>query len=101
LAGDPLPLRKAKITNEAAVKKAEKTAKAAEEATAAAIAARKAAEKALDDAAKRVAEAEAYLQEVKNKPGSAGGALWWIDRELYEAKAYLPTSKGGYKKEKN
>ena len=28
------------------------------------------------------------------------GALWWIERELHEAKAYLPESKGGYRKAK-
>jgi len=47
-----------------------------------------------------LAEAEAYLQELMSKPGSAGGSLWWIDRDLHETKAYLPASKGGYKKEK-
>jgi hypothetical protein len=26
--------------------------------------------------------------------------LWWIERELHEAKAYLPESKGGYRKPK-
>jgi hypothetical protein len=98
LAEDPLPLRKAKISNEAAVKKAEKTAKAAEEATTAAVAARAAAEKAVEDAQRKVEEAEKYLDEIRSKPGSAGGALWWIDRELHEARAYLPTSKGGYAK---
>jgi len=86
LASDPLPLRRAKITTEAAVKKAEK--------------ARAAAEQALANAEQKVAEAEAYLNEVKSRPGSAQGALWWIERELHEAKAYLPSSKGGYKKTK-
>ena len=98
LAEDPLPLRRAKITQEAAVKKAEKTAKAAEEATAAAKQAKINADAAVEDAVKRVAEAEAYLQEVKSKPGSAAGALWWIDRELHEQKKYLPVSKGGIAK---
>jgi len=88
LSSDPLPLRKAKITNEAAVKKAEKASAAAE-------AARIAADNALDEATKKLAEAEAYLQEVKSRPGSAAGALWWIERELHEAKKYLPKSKGG------
>merc|ERR1712137_1325182 len=72
LATDPLPLRRAKITCEAAVKKAERTATEAAEARAAADA-------ALADAEKSLAEAEAYLQEVKSKPGCAAGALWWID----------------------
>jgi len=79
LAEDPLPLRKAKITAEAAAKKAEK---------------------ALNAAKARVEELEKYLKELQMKSGSAKGALWWIDRELHEAKAYLPTSKGGYKKPK-
>eukprot|EP01088_Endostelium_zonatum_P019175 TRINITY_DN648_c0_g2_i2.p1 TRINITY_DN648_c0_g2~~TRINITY_DN648_c0_g2_i2.p1 ORF type:complete len:318 (-),score=105.18 TRINITY_DN648_c0_g2_i2:47-958(-) len=88
LSSDPLPLRKAKITNEAAVKKAEKASAAAE-------AARIAAENALEEATRKLAEAEAYLEEVKSRPGSAAGALWWIERELHEAKKYLPKSKGG------
>lgn len=81
LAEDPLPLRRAKITQEAAVKKAEKASKAAEDA-------RLAAEHAFQ-------EAEAALEEAKKSDGSAQGSLWWIDRELHEAKKYMPLSKGG------
>ena|SRR3990167_4693894 len=98
LAEDPLPLRRAKITTEAAVKKAERTAAEAAVAVEAARVARVAAEAAVDEASKQVAAAEAYLQEVKSKPGSAAGALWWIDRELHEQKKYLPTSRGGIAK---
>ena len=125
-AEDPLPLQRAKITLEAAHKRAEKArapfeaatkvaqeARAsAEQAAAAASKARQAAdaakaeserdkiaaEKALEDAKRRVQEAEDYLQEIKSRPGCAHGALWWIDRELHEAKAYIPESKGGYRK---
>jgi len=125
-AEDPLPLQRAKITLEAATKRAEKArapfeaaTKAAQEARAAAEAAaaeasrartaadeakkeseraKQAAEKALDDARQRVKEAEEYLEEIKSRPGCAHGALWWIDRELHEAKAYIPESKGGYRK---
>jgi len=78
-ASNPLPLARAKITAEAAANKAAK---------------------ALAAANARVDELEAYLKELQMKSGSAKGALWWIDRQLHEAKAYLPTSKGGYKKEK-
>jgi len=81
---DPLPLRRAKLTTEAAHKKADK--------------AKQEAEAAEDAARKRLEEAEAYLAEVRSRPGSAKGALWWIDRELHEAKAYLPQAKGGYRK---
>ena len=123
LAEDPLPLRKAKITLEAALKKADKTRApfqaATEKATAAravAEAARKEAEAARAEAesariaseeAKRraeaaveaaqaaVAEAEAYLEELKKNTSSGQGALWWVDRELTEKKKYMPVSKGG------
>jgi len=91
LAEDPLPLRKAKITLEAARKKAEKARAPFEAAT-------KLAEEALDQTRQRVAEAEAYLQEVKARPGSPHGAIWWMQRELNERKKYLPASKGGVSK---
>jgi len=95
LAEDPLPLRKAKITLEAARKKAEKARAPFDAATKIAEAARAAAEASLDAAQLRVAEAEAYLAEVKAKPGSPHGAIWWLERELAEQKKYLPTSRGG------
>jgi len=84
LAEDPLPLRRAKITTEAAVKKAEKTKIAAEETLASVKA--------------KVKEAEEYLQKVKAQCGSAQGGIWWMERELHEAKKYMPTSKGGIAK---
>jgi len=109
-----LPLRKARITQEAAVKKADKTRIAAAEARAAAeastakaiesrkqaTAARDVADRAVDQARSKVEEAENFLQMVKQKPGNAAGAMWWIERELHEVKAFLPERKGGYKKEK-
>jgi DNA repair exonuclease SbcCD ATPase subunit len=104
-AEDPLPLRKAKITLEAAMKRAEKARAPFEAATAEAAAARDrsaraadAAEDAVRAAQDKVNEAENYLHEVKNKPGQPMGALWWIDRELEEAKKYLPESKGGVRR---
>jgi len=146
-AEDPLPLSRAKITLEAARKRAEKTrapfeaatkvaqearkvateaanaatesaaqaaraAESAAQATAAASRARQAADDAraesekdkqaaaaaVEDAKRRVKEAEDYLEEIKQQPGCANGALWWIDRELHDAKAYVPESKGGYRK---
>jgi len=112
LAEDPLPLRRSKINQEAAVKKAEKATKAAADAVVASEAAtraaadavaasekaKQAAEKAVEDMSAKVDEAEAFLQEVKSKPGVAAGAIWWMERELHEAKAYLPEKKGGYRK---
>src|SRR3990167_7475849 len=38
----------------------------------------------LYQAANRLNEAEAYLTEVRCKPGQCFGQLWWIDRELYD-----------------
>jgi len=109
-----LPLQRAKITQEAAVKKADRARQAAadaraaaEQAVAKAVEARKeserakaAAERAVDDARQKVQEAEDFLQEVKSKPGNAQGAIWWLERELHEAKAFLPERKGGYKKDR-
>ena len=70
-------MRRAKITAESAEKRAEKTLKAAED---------------------RVAELEAYLKELQSQCGSAGGSLWWIDRELHEARKYMPKARGGIDK---
>jgi hypothetical protein len=85
---DPLPLRRAKINQGAAVRKSEKAAAAAE-------AARKEAEDSLDAATAAFNKAEEYLEDVKSRSGSSAGALWWIERDLLEAKKYLPISKGG------
>jgi len=90
-AEDPLPLRKAKITLEAAQKRAEK-------ARAPFAAARQVAEEAMDEASRKVDEAQAYLDEIKKQPGQPYGSIWWVDRELHEQKKYLPTSRGGIAK---
>jgi hypothetical protein len=96
LAEDPLPLRKAKITLEAANRKAEKAKAAADAAKAAAEADEAAANAAVADTEKKVAEAEAFLAEVKAKSGGNGqGSLWWLSRELEEKKKYMPKAKGG------
>jgi len=97
---DPLPLRKAKITQEAALRKVEKDRKAAEAATA--VAEAKAAEleelkrkveRAVRETEDRVREAMEYLEQVKRKGGVSFGAIWWMERELKEAQKYLPKRK--------
>jgi len=147
LSEDPLPLRRAKITQEAAVKKAERAtnaaaaardaaeksaaaasearreseaaannataareqaerdaaaaSKAREAATAAAnasAAAKAEADAAVEDARQQLEAAEAFLAEVRSRPGQAYGALFWLDRELHEQRKYLPVSKGGIAK---
>jgi len=100
LSEDPLPLRKAKLTTEAATKKAEKARIAAGLAQ---IAAEKAKDEALERAEfsrqkalemeSKFAEAERYLEELRSRPGGGQGALWWIERELHEAKKYMPKRK--------
>eukprot|EP01089_Gocevia_fonbrunei_P012811 TRINITY_DN3122_c0_g2_i2.p1 TRINITY_DN3122_c0_g2~~TRINITY_DN3122_c0_g2_i2.p1 ORF type:complete len:197 (+),score=77.96 TRINITY_DN3122_c0_g2_i2:125-715(+) len=86
-------LRRAKITTEAAERKAEKLRAPFKETRERAEEARAAAERAVEEARERMDEAEAYLAEVKRKPGQPYGALWWIDRELAEVRRYLPSSK--------
>jgi len=91
LAEDPLPLRKAKVTLEAALKKTEKARAPFEAVT-------RRAEEAAEQTRLRLKEAEDYLDEIKKRPGSPHGAIWWMERELFEKKSYLPESKGGLKK---
>jgi len=107
LGQDPLPLRKAKITAEAAAKKLEKANKAAQEAKdraeadrvkaqeAAALAEsdRIAAEAAVEDGQQKLIAAEQYLEAQKAKgTGKTEGTFWWLDRELAEKKKYMPKS---------
>eukprot|EP01104_Vermistella_antarctica_P010360 TRINITY_DN275_c0_g1_i1.p1 TRINITY_DN275_c0_g1~~TRINITY_DN275_c0_g1_i1.p1 ORF type:complete len:364 (-),score=124.54 TRINITY_DN275_c0_g1_i1:145-1101(-) len=98
LAEDPLPLRRAKIDTEAAVRKAARATKAAEAARAAASAAAVVAEAAVAEAQAKVKEAEDYLTEVKGRSGNGQGSIWWLERQLHEAKKYMPSSKGGIAK---
>jgi len=115
---DPLPLRQAKITTEAATKKAEKARLRAEEAHAEAERIAQEAEKArkeaerdahaaeqsrqeaerkaeearqrADEAEQAFRDAEAYLEDLKSKPGGGLGAIWWIERDIEELRKYLP-----------
>lgn len=83
-AEDPLPLRKAKLTVAAALKKAERAVQAAEQ--------------ALEHALSSLAAAEKYLEEVKMKGGSGMGSIAWMERALLEQRKYLPSSRGGIAK---
>ena len=85
-AEDPLPIRRAKITQEAALRRLEKARKAAEAATAAA-------EEAAAIAEKQLADAEAYLADVSSRVGSTEGTVWFLNRELEEARKYMPSKK--------
>eukprot|EP01130_Rhizamoeba_saxonica_P002696 TRINITY_DN1245_c0_g1_i1.p1 TRINITY_DN1245_c0_g1~~TRINITY_DN1245_c0_g1_i1.p1 ORF type:complete len:322 (-),score=129.87 TRINITY_DN1245_c0_g1_i1:26-991(-) len=100
LGTDPLPLRQAKLTTEAANRKADKARapfkaarEEAEAARADAVSAREEADAAVDDANAKYEEAEAYLQEVLSRPQEAYGSIWWMERELEEAKKYMPSKR--------
>jgi len=88
---DPLPLRKAKITQGAALKKAERAAKLAADEKDLADAAAVAAAKAKAEAEAAFAEADAQLQKLKQfGDGVAQGAVWWMERELAERRKFMP-----------
>jgi len=90
---NPLPLRKAKLTQEAALRKVERERKAVEAAIIELGEQKKRVEKALKDTETKLKEAQDYLDYVKRQGGSAQGAIWWLERELQEAKKYMPQSK--------
>jgi DNA repair exonuclease SbcCD ATPase subunit len=81
---DPLPLNRAKLTQAAALKRVEKERKETEAAQA--------------DTQKKADAASAALDELKKKGGTAFGSLWFMEREVHEAKKFLPQSKGGIRK---
>jgi len=118
---NPLPLRRAKITQEAALRKVEKERIASEAATQALeeqtrnVQAKTVAleeetrnlealtrvleeqtrqlEHARRETEERFREAQEYLEEVKKQGGVAFGAIWWLERELKEAQKYMPKKK--------
>jgi len=104
---DPLPLRKAKITQDAAVRKVEAERKVAEAARQKAEERRQSAEKeraaaeeqttkveaALADTEAKAKEASAFLEELKQRAGVPHGAIWWMQREVQEARRFMPKSR--------
>jgi len=99
-AEDPLPLRKAKITQEAALRKVEKERKAAEAAKGKAEKARVESEEmaaqleiAEKDLTTKMSEAEAALEEVKKEGGVPLGQIWWLEKELAEARKFVGPKK--------
>jgi len=43
-----------------------------------------------------VGKAQKFFDELKLKGGASPGSMWWMERELSEAKKYLPQSKQRY-----
>jgi len=121
---DPLPLRKAKLTQEAALHAVEKERKASEAATERATqdahkaaeaksnaetAARQAEAARLDseeqarqieaaviDTLQKFQAAKEKVEEMKKKSGSRQGSIWWLSRDLAEAGKFLPKQSGGF-----
>eukprot|EP00727_Mastigamoeba_balamuthi_P010634 m51a1_g6193 hypothetical protein (314) ;mRNA; f:85901-87480 len=93
LSEDPLPLRKAKTTSAAAVKKNEKARADAEAAKAKAAQDIQNTEAAIVEATAKLQEAVEYLEKVKRIGGVANGDIWWMQREIAEKKKYLPANK--------
>jgi len=83
---NPLPLRKAKITQDAALRRVERDSKAAETA-------RLNLEKKIIETEKTATEAEAFLDQLKRQPANPFGSIWWLERELTEAQKFLPKKK--------
>jgi len=65
----------------------------AEEARAAAEEQTRKVEAAVADTERKAKEADDYLEELKRAPTAAHGAIWWMQREVQEAKKYMPRSK--------
>jgi len=88
---DPLPLRKAKITQTAALKKSKKASKACIKEQKKAEVAVQAAKKAKEEAEALCKEAKDALRELKEKgDGVAHGQIWWMEKELAERQKYMP-----------
>jgi len=95
-AEDPLPLRRAKITQEAALRKVQKEQKIVAAKKADAEVKQKELEKSYDALQAEMKVAEQKLQEAREAPGVSFGSLWMMERELFEADARLPTRRQKY-----
>jgi len=90
---DPLPVRKAEITQEAALRKVAKQKKIASEKTAATEAQKLEVEKAEEEGQAKVDECVEEIEELKKCGGETFGTFWWMEREIEEAQKYLPKHK--------
>lgn len=100
---DPLPLRKAKITQEAALRKVSKQKVNAEIATQKAASTKAAAEEAKAELAAayadlegKMAVAQEEVEEAKSQAGEAHGDFYFLERALFIADKSLPTKRQKY-----
>jgi len=96
LGEDPLPLRRAKITQEAAVRRVTKQQALLAEAEVQLEETKRQLEAAYTDLESKMEEARVELEKVKSKPGGGKGAIWWMEREMFEADKRLPNAKQRY-----
>eukprot|EP00020_Sapocribrum_chincoteaguense_P013430 CAMPEP_0170734838 /NCGR_PEP_ID=MMETSP0437-20130122/2795_1 /TAXON_ID=0 /ORGANISM="Sexangularia sp." /LENGTH=331 /DNA_ID=CAMNT_0011073161 /DNA_START=98 /DNA_END=1093 /DNA_ORIENTATION=+ len=88
---DPLPLRKSKITQEAALRKVQKAKAAVEESRRQQEAAQAELDAAYVELQGKMAECEEELNQAAQKMTAGKGTIAWMKRELHEADFYLPT----------
>merc|ERR1712228_519503 len=91
---DPLPLRKAKLTQKAALKKSKKLLKMVQKEEKKCQAAKDAADTAATAAQEALTAAKDALRELKEKgDGVAHGNIWWMEKELEEREKFMPRKK--------
>jgi len=90
---DPTPLRVAKITQEAVLRKVEKQKSTVEAVVKVHAEKKEALEKAYAELEKQMNGAIEALNRARNDPGSATAAIAWLDRVMWDADKYLPSSK--------
>merc|ERR1712038_48746 len=91
---DPLPLRKAKLTQKAALKKQSKMLKMVKKEEKKSTKAKEAADTAATAAQEALVEAKDALRELKEKgDGIAHGNIWWMEKELEEREKFMPKKK--------
>jgi len=88
---DPLPLRKAKLTQKAAHKKQKKAAKEAAKEEKKAVKAAEDAQQERVKAEESCKEAQEALTELKeNGDGISHGQVWWMEKEFNERQKFMP-----------
>jgi len=92
---DPTPLRRARLTQEASLKRLEKERAVLEAATKVVQEQQHKLEQEQKALSQKIDEAQAALEELKKRGGVAHGSIWYMEREVQEAKLFLPQSRGG------
>jgi len=88
---DPLPMRKAKLTQKSALKKSKKAAHVAAKEEKKAESAVEAAAKAREEARESMQKAKDIFTDLKeNGDGIAHGEIWWMEKELSERHKFMP-----------